>query len=180
MDQKPKKKSNWWKYILVILLVIVIVFGLAWVLGMINNTHDNNTANTSNIKNGAVKDRNIVGSWDTGCLVPDTGSPWAERHTFIINSDGTAEHERFVGSSCKNLVKDPDDEFTYTIPILGKINLKYTSDNSMIYDIYEVSDNELRFGHGFCNCTKFCSNTGGATEADRFTCLNDFLVYKKQ
>lgn len=183
MQEEPKKSSGW-KIILIILLVLAILaglyFGLAWVLKKVNPS-----SSSSNVTRETVNgiDPALIGSWDTGCLVPDPGSPWAEKHTFTINADGTAEHIRYSGDSCAAIKSDQDDKINFTVPSTGKINLSFTTGvaaGQTIYDIYQVDGSNLEFGHGFTNSTKLCSASGGGTEADRFTCLNDFLVYKKQ
>lgn len=186
MEERVKKSSAWWKYLLIILSVIVILILiyliLAYVANKIDSKYVTNT-NTTNANSATTKtsdskiDSALVGSWDTGCLVPDPNSPWAEEHKFVIEESGKAVHTRLSGESCAGLQSDGDQNYTITIPAGGQINL--VSSAGSIYDIYQVSGSTLKFGHGFCNCTKLCSASGGATEGDRITCLNDFLVYKK-
>jgi hypothetical protein len=180
---QPKKSSAWWKYLLIILSVIAILFLIYLILAYVANKIDSKYVTNTNMPSATTKtsdskiDSALVGTWDTGCLVPDPGSPWAEEHKFVIGSDGKAVHTRSSGESCAALRSDGDQNYTITIPASGQINL--ASSAGSIYDMYQVSGNTLKFGHGFCNCTKLCSVSGGATEGDRITCLNEFLVYKK-
>lgn len=186
MEEKVKKSSAWWKYLLIILAVIAILFLIYLVLAYVSNkidskygtnTNTNTTSATTKTSDSKI-DSALVGSWDTGCLVPDPNSPWAEEHKFVIGSDGKAVHTRLSGNSCAGLHSDGDQNYTITIPASGQINL--ISSAGSIYDIYQADGNTLKFGHGFTNSTKLCSVSGGSTEGDRITCLNDFLVYKKQ
>ncbi|MBI4004527.1 lipocalin family protein, partial [Candidatus Roizmanbacteria bacterium] len=124
-------------------------------------------------------DSNLIASWDTGCLIPDAYSAYAERHTFVFNTNETANHKRYMGSSCTTMVVDKNEDMTWKILGSGKINLYYTNTGGAIYDIYEITDNKLRFGHGFCNCS-YSGGSYGFSNEDRFSRLNDFLLYKKQ
>ena len=170
---EPKKSSAWWKYLLIILSVIVILFLIYLILAYVVNKIDSKYGANTNTTNQTTKtsdskiDSALVGSWDTGCLVPDPGSPWAEKHKFVIESNGKAVHTRSSGESCAGLHSDGDQNYTITIPASGQINL--TSSDGSIYDIYQVSGDTLKFGHGFSNSTKLCSVSGGATEGDRIT-----------
>ena len=184
MAEEVKKSSVWWKYLLIIMSVVIIVILVYLILAYVANkidskysTNTNTTSETTKTSNSKI-DSALVASWDTGCLVPDPNSPWAEEHKFVIGSDGKAVHTRSSGESCASLHSDGDQNYTITIPASGQINL--TSSAGSIYDIYQISGSNLKFGHGFCNCTTLCSVSGGATEGDRITCLNDYLVYKKQ
>ena len=185
MENQQKPKSRW-KPLLIVLGVIVLIFGLyfglAWVLRVVNDKYlPEETGSASKPASSLKVDEVLVGTWDTGCLVPDANSPWAERHTFTINSNSTANHKRYSGNSCAALAVDNDDNLNFTIPESKKINLTYTSGiaaGTTAYDIYQISGNTLKFGHGFCNCSS-SGGKYGTSEADRFIQLNDFLVYKK-
>ena len=191
------------KLLLIVFIVIAVILGgylgLAFVLhnldkgnfSVIQSEKQNTqqpTDNSQSANNAPDKTtdsssgQGLIGNWDTGCLVPDLNSPWAERHTFIINANGTAVHKRYSGNSCVKLAEDTTDDLNWVIPSSGRINLSYNSGigtGQTAYDIYEVSGNTLKFGHGFCNCVS-SSGKYGLSEADRFTTLNNFLVYKKQ
>lgn len=188
------------KVFLMIGLVVVVLFGgylgLAFILQRVDKapspgsdfievkeaTTSGGTKTTKVTNESASVDPQIISNWDTGCLVPDPKSPWAERHTFSLNSDGTGSHQRYSGSSCAAIGPDLHDDFTWVIPERGKINLSYTSGiiaGSTIYDVYQVSGSTLKFGHGFCNCATTDGNFG-VSESERFTIPNNFLVYKKQ
>ena len=180
----PVKKSYCWLWSIIIffvgiILLIVLYFGGAWVLRKVNKNipESENTSQTT----GAKIDPNLINQWDTGCLVPDPNSQWAERHTFDIRSDGTATHKRYSGDSCEAMAIDNTDAIYYKIPSDNTINLSYSSgiaNGTTIYDIYQVSGDTLKFGHGFCNCST--GGNLGMSESDRFTGLNNFLLYKKQ
>jgi hypothetical protein len=111
--------------------------------------------------------------------VPDPNSPWAERHEFSINSDGTATHWRYSGDSCAGIVKEEPQNYTLTIPTVGQINFVDASGAGTFYDIYQISGSTLQFGHGF-RVTYPAGMTFGLSEGQRFTSLNTFLAYKKQ
>lgn len=185
MENSQKPKSIW-KPLLIIIGVIVLIFGLylglAWVLRVVNEKYlPEETGSTSKTTASLKVDQALAGTWDTGCLVPDANSPWAERHTFIINSEGIANHKRYSGNSCEAMAVDNDDNLNFVIPESGKINLTFTSGiaaGTTTYDIYQISGKTLKFGHGFCNCSS-SGGKYGTSEADRFIQLNDFLVYKK-
>ena len=192
---KPTKSNA--TLIILIVIGIIIVAGIAvffvyryYQAKKVDQTVEEILANPDAFKNGTTKtttpkstgkiDSNLVGNWDTGCLVPDPNSPWAEQHTFKIESNGNATHTRSTGDTCAGLKQDHFEEYQISIPSANQINLiAKTANEPSIYDIYAVSGNTLKFGHGFCNCSKLCSASGGSTEGDRISCLNDFLVYKK-
>jgi len=189
----PKKKSSCWLVGGIIIAVVIVLLLIASFLGfrlftypamLLSNYFDKTGNNSAEVGVSKNVDPALVGNWDTGCLVPDSNSPWAERHTFTISSNGTANHKRYSGNSCAAIAEDHNDNINFTIPSSGKINLTYTSGiaaGSTSYDIYKVSGDTLRFGHGFCNCSKdLATGDYGLTEATRFSLLNEFLVYKKQ
>lgn len=193
MENPAAKKSHaciWIILILVILFFLLKIIGfffpLAGIFGSIVNVFNpnKNSSSTSSSTYSGQIDQNLIGNWDTGCLVPDTKSNWAERHTFTINSNGTANHKRYSGASCTTIAVDHDDDMTLSVPSAGKVNLAYSkgiSTGTTVYDIYQVTASTLKFGHGFCNCTKdLASNTFGQSENSRPALLNDFLTYKKQ
>lgn len=112
----------------------------------------------------------LVGTWESDCLVPDAGSPWSEKHQFIINADGTARHTRWSsdGHACA-----PEttmvDKYKINTPSSGKIELTTLEGVGPSEDIYQVSGNTLLFGHGFRNDLPYAKNT-----------LNQYIVYKKK
>jgi len=191
----PKKKSSCWLIGGIILAVGIVLLVAASFLGfriftypamLLDNYFNKTSDNSGSASFSPDVDSALVDDWDTGCLLPDVNSPWAERHTFTISSSGTANHKRYTGESCATLSSTPDhdDDMNLTIPSAGKINLTYTSGiaaGTTIYDIYQVSGDTLYFGHGFCNCTKdLASGNFGNTEATRVMSLNTFLAYKKK
>lgn len=179
------------KILLIVGVVLVVVaagyFGLASVLHKIDTpslgspTGQSVVSGQTQPASQAGIDQALVGNWATDCLIPDPNSPWAEKHTFTLNANGTGNHTRSSGQTCDKLTPDLDDNFNFTTPTPGQINLAYTSgmvSGMTIYDMYQASGNTLEFGHGFCNCT----TTGGlgTDEGSRLSRLNKFLVYKKQ
>lgn len=186
MEETKKNNHQWWKACLIILGAVVVLFGLylglAYILKKVNNSSPE-SAKTTTTSSAKISDKNVIGKWDTGCLVPDPNSPWAERHTFVFESNGTATHTRSTGDSClAELKQDHKEVYNVTIPASGQINLVPTKDypdEPSIYDIYNVSGNTLLLGHGFCNCTNAGSTNGGATESGRINRLNEFLKYQK-
>lgn len=188
----PKKSRSclWIILVLAILFflfkIIGFFFPLAGIFGsVVNIFNPNKDAGSVSLSTSSAQiDQKLIGNWDTGCLVPDVKSNWAERHTFTINSNGTANHKRYSGASCATMATDHDDDMTLLVPSTGKVNLAYSkgiSAGTTVYDIYQVTALTLKFGHGFCNCTKdLATNTFGQSENTRPVLLNDFLIYKKQ
>ncbi len=197
--EAPKKNTSCLVIgiIVAVALIILVVggyFGLAWVLRT-TEKESGNLASATAVSDKATgketSDSAIVGTWKTDCLIPDPNSPWAEQHTFTFKSDGTANHKRSSGDSCAAIAQDNDDNYKYTIPSAGKINLTYVSGEGtmadalgpagqVIYDIYQVSGGTLYLGHGFRGDNlSYGENTGGS-EAQRFDSPNTFLAYKKQ
>ena len=182
MSLKSRGISTGGVILMILGILLIIGFGY-WGLRSLGVFGKKSNENGTSQKVSSKMDSKLVGQWDTGCLVPDPNSPWAERHTFTINADGTANHKRFTGETCPATKNDHDENYTLEFPASGQVNFIPTKNNiepeAAIYDIYSVSGSNLTFGHGFCNCSTLCSASGGATAGDRFTCLNQFLVYKK-
>jgi hypothetical protein len=126
------------------------------------------------------KDAALVGTWLSDCLVPDPGSPWSEKHQFVINSDGTAVHTRWSssGHDCS-----PEttltDKYQYEIPASGQINLLDIEKGATIYDIYQISGSRLYFGHGFRGDHLAYPGKFGGSSADRINNLNSYIAYQK-
>lgn len=172
------------KYLLIVVILVAIIGYVTFdpflkiaIFSLFSGSSETASLSTTQ-KSSSGTDQNLVGNWDTGCLIPDKHSNWAERHTFEFSSNGAANHKRYSGSSCGNLSVDHDDKMTWEIVGSGKINLYYET-GGKIYDIYEISGTTLKFGHGFCNCVS-SGGTFGSSIGDRFVKLNDFLSYKKQ
>ncbi len=181
-EQKKSKKKVLW-FLLLLFIFLFFVFNL---LGFPLKTFLISFFDRGNLAtslppggNSAKIDPNLVGSWDTGCLIPKGNSDYAERHSFIFNSNGTANYKRYIGGrACNNLSLRNNHEMTWEIVGGNKINFVYGT-GGRIYDIYALSGNILKFGHGFCDCTDI-GGKSGASDSDRFVLLNNFLVYKKQ
>lgn len=203
---KPKKSGSSKTCLIIAIVVIIslgllagVYFGLAYVLRKSDSTTGVSTdANNKTKTTGKFTDQNLVGSWQSECLVPDPESKWAEQHSFVIKKDGTATHTRkdWGMNDCTTLEPTGTivDTFKLTIPSVNKINLNYvSSDNSrmtgaqasqfsgqIIYDIYQVSGNTLEFGHGFRGDDLAYGDRSGGSEGDRFDTLNTFIVYTKK
>jgi hypothetical protein len=123
----------------------------------------------------------FIGTWATDCLVPDANSPWAEKHSFIFESSGTAKHIRWSGDSCGTLKEDEfNQSYKIEIPEVGKINfLADGSGSETMYDIYEFNGTKLYFGHGFRTTYPPGMVNFGRSENTRFDSLNTFIEYKK-
>lgn len=191
-----------WKIIALVCLILAVVFGgylgLAWILRKVNGEVNNPNSNQTTTKSTENFDKNLVGTWESDCLVPDQESKWAEKHKFVINKDGTATHTRldWALNDCTTLQPTGTitDQFKLTIPLSGKINLAFVSTENTrmtadqisqysgktIYDIYQVSAGTLEFGHGFRGDNLAYSSKTGGSENDRFDSLNAFIVYRKK
>jgi hypothetical protein len=113
----------------------------------------------------------LIGTWESDCLVPDFDSPWSEKHQFIINSDGSAQHTRWSsgGHACS-----PEttmvDKYSVSTPSTGQIDFNLIEGTGPVSDdIYQVSGNTLLFGHGFRNNFPYAAGS-----------LNQYIVYKKK
>ena len=173
------------KATLIFLAILVVFtglyFGLTALLRNLDSSVSKDVTKTVDLNGPTISDPQLIGTWKTPCLIPDSNSPWAEQHIFVINDDGTANHKRLSGENCDSLKQDTDENISYKITAIGKINLTYTdgkNSGQTIYDIYKATPVELRFGSGFCNCTS-TEGKFGASDSDRFTKLNDYLIYKK-
>lgn len=123
----------------------------------------------------------IVGTWTSDCLVPDQNSAWSEKHRFVISTDGTAVHTRWSGNDHNCTATDTlVNNYSYTIPQFGQINLTDRELGSTIYDIYQISAGTLKFGHGFQSpYPAGYDATQGFSSNKRFHDLNSYIVYKK-
>lgn len=123
-------------------------------------------------------DPQLVGTWQSACLVPDPNSPWAEKHQFVFNSDGTAVHTRWSNDkTCQPATMTLTDVYRYQIPAAGQINLIDTEKGMTIYDIYQVSGGTLYFGHGFRSGLPYSGD--GSSPSARIGTLNTYIKYQK-
>ena len=133
-------------------------------------------------KNGAQfspKNNELVGTWKTDCLVPDPKSPWAERHTFVINADNTATHTReaFYAPACGGSGDTATNRYSYNVVGNCQIDFMDLDAGVPFYDVYSLNGNRLLFGHGFRIDAVFGGS--GATPEDRIHILNNYIAYKK-
>lgn len=136
------------------------------------------TTSTTPATTGTL-DQQLVGTWESACLVPDPDSPWAEKHQFVFNADGTAVHTRWSNESgCTPATMTLTDVYRYQTPAAGQINLIDTEKGATIYDIYQVSGNILYLGHGFRNDLPYSGSDGGSP-AGRISTLNTYIKYQK-
>lgn len=184
MPEETKKPAGSWRIVLIIVIVLVVLFGaylgLAWVLRKANNAIENGIQPTATAGQGSkATDQSLVGTWVSECLVPDPDSPWSEKHQFTFNKDGTATHIRWSsdGHDCSPETTLTDN-YQYSLPAAGQIDLKDTEKGATIYDIYKISGNTLVFGHGFRNTLPYPASNGESA-AGRIDSLNEYIVYKK-
>ena len=147
--------------------------------------NDNSTVinKNTNIQNTNSTVANVLtGTWVSECLVPDAGSPWSEKHQFVIKTDGTAVHTRFSSydHNC-NTTGPIIAEYRYTLPATGQINLTDQNTGDTIYDMYQITSNTLLFGHGFqAKYPAGYDATQGFFASRRFSVLNNYIVYYKK
>jgi hypothetical protein len=140
------------------------------------------TANQDVFLGNRVEYKKMIGYWDTGCLIADPKNPLAEKHIFIFNENGTAQHSRLSGNSCETLQKEKTtNNYKIEIPAAGKINfIALNTDSDNIYDVYKAEINILYFGHGPRDWYPLSLRNFGGSLETRFDALNTFLKYKKQ
>lgn len=175
-----------WKIIVLVCVILAVIaggyLGLAWVLRKVNNAGTSSTAT----KSGSNYDQKLMGTWVSGCLVPDPNSPWSEKHQFIFQSNGTAVHTRWsndtMAHNCSpsGTVGTLVNNYKFTIPASGQINLADQEAGQTYYDIYQISGTTLLFGHGFRGDNSTYASRTGASESDRIDSLNNYIAYTKQ
>lgn len=128
----------------------------------------------------ATGSEHLIGAWQSACLVPDENSDYAEQHDFVFYPNRTATHTRetFYKKTCTGSDLTLVDNYTYTIPTAGQINLTDLATGQILYDIYQVQTSSLMFGHGFRNLLPYPTTTG-TSAADRISTLNQYIVYNK-
>ncbi|MFA6553051.1 MAG: hypothetical protein WCT27_01340 [Patescibacteria group bacterium] len=206
IPQPKKSKAVFW-FIVVIILLFVFSGGLFFMSSFMSNNNtdspelenaianaeerfsgntNNQATNTSMASNdnnntNRVSNASIAGTWTSDCLVPDQNSPWSEKHRFVISADGTAVHTRWSGSDHNCTVGDTlVNNYSYTMPQPGQINLTDRDLGSTLYDIYQISNSTLKFGHGFQSpYPAGYDATQGNSSTNRFHDLNNYIVYKK-
>lgn len=144
-------------------------------------TSDNNEDTTELHENADIPigDNELLGYWESACLVPDPQSDWAERHSFEIDSQYAIHTiEEWYAPNCNGSGTTTIIEYSYEIPTKREINLTNTISGTVIYDIYEVSDGTLLLGHGFRNNLPYPDSVG-LSEEDRISTLNDYIIYQK-
>ncbi len=189
-------------WIIIIILIIFLFLGFGawwyWTNYMSPSESSGPTLATAVPSTSGKMDSALVGTWESECLVPaPTNSKYAEKHKFVINANGTAEHWRWTYGMIDCTTLEPastiHDTFKLTFPGSNKINLSWTAyENSQMsseqlqsftgntmYDIYQTNGISLKFGHGFRNSSELTGGSGGS-EGDRFTTLNEYIVYKKK
>lgn len=199
-----------WKIILLFFVIIGFVFGAYLGLAAILRKFDKRqsaSSSSSNTNSQSTKsvsgnfDKNLVGTWESECLVPDPESKWAQKDQIIIKSDGTATHTgwNWFMNNCTTL--QPENTvmtgYNLSIPSSGKINFTYTAYNNpqmsadlqktakieigaISYDIYKVSGNTLEFGQGFRGDNLPYGTKFGGSDTERIDSLNSYIVYKKK
>jgi len=123
---------------------------------------------------------NLIGSWKSACLIPDEKSDYAEQHYFVFYANRTTIHTRetFYKKSCTGSSDTSINNYSYTIPSAGQINLTDLVTGQTLYDIYQLQTGSLLFGHGFRNTLPYPA-TAGSSDSDRMSNLNQYIVYSK-
>lgn len=177
--------------VLIIIVVIALLGAAGWYVIQKKKKDDKQIVPTSSAQNSSspakgskkTASSELVGTWQTDCLVPVANNKWAEKHQFVIEGN-KATHTRWSDDTGKNDCSKPDmtiaNHYTYTIPVSGQINLTDTDQQLAIYDIYKVSGSTLEFGHGFRQDYAGANKINGDTEANRIDSLNTYLVYTKK
>lgn len=122
----------------------------------------------------------LIGFWKSSCLIPDQDSDYAEQHYFVFYPNRTATYtaESFYKRSCTGPDNTLIHNYSYSIPTAGQINLTELSTGKTLYDIYQIQTGSLMFGQGFRNNFPYPSSVG-LSATDRFTTLNQYIVYSK-
>lgn len=203
-EEKKGSGKSWIAVIGMVTLVLAVIFGLylglAYILRKANNKEAGPTTATIGTS-GKITDQNLVGTWESDCLVPDPESKWAEKHQIIIKSDGTATQTGWSWfiNDCTTLQPENTviSQYKLSIPAAGKINFTYTGYNNpqmsedlqktskisigaTFYDIYKVSGNTLEFGHGFRGDNLPYGSKFGGSDTERIDSLNSYINYKKK
>lgn len=178
------------KILLIAVGVIIILFtgyfGLAFVLRQVDkappSSNQNETQQTADTTQGSA-DQNLIGTWETDCLVPVIDNKWAEKHQFVIK-ENKATHTRWSDDSGANNCNKPNmtlvNKYTYTIPASSQINFNDIENGVTFFDMYKVGGSTLEFGHGFRNDYTGANKISGETEANRIDTLNTYLIYKRK
>lgn len=132
------------------------------------------------IESLATSSEQLIGSWKSTCLIPDENSDYAEQHYFVFYANRTATHTRetFYKKTCTGSDMTLVNNYNYTIPTAGQINLTDLTTGQTLYDIYMVQTGSLTFGHGFRNTLSYPATTG-TSAADRMATLNQYIIYTK-
>lgn len=199
-----------WKIILLVFVILGFILGAYLGLAAILRKFDKGqtaSSSSSNTDSKSAKsvssnfDKNLVGTWESECLVPKLDEKWAQKDQIIIKSDGTAIHTgwNWFMNDCTTL--QPENTvvtgYNLSVPLSGKINFTYTAYNNpqmsadlqktakieigaTFYDIYKVSGNTLEFGQGFRGDNLPYGAKFGGSDAERIDSLNSYIVYKKK
>lgn len=149
-------------------------------LGTTNSALTVSNVETPNLEPLVTGPENLIGSWKSACLVPDQNSQYAEQHYFTFLPNGTALHKRetFYKQACTSSDMTLVDNYMFTVPANGQINFTDLKTGQTFYDIYTQTGITLLFGHGFRNSAEPVGNSG-ASEANRFTSINSYIVYSR-
>jgi len=135
-EQTHRGMAALWIIIIIVLVLGILSFGLWWYWQFyMAPTSTTPNIMTATPPGGSKIDSALVGTWESECLIPaPTNSKWAEKHQFIINADGTAQHTRWSWGAIDCTTLQPEgtivSKFKLAIPSSGKINLSYTEYNN--------------------------------------------------
>lgn len=170
------------KSAIVVVLLIVLLFGLGifciWRMSGANWSFGNNSK--SRKTTAKIEDKNLYGTWQSACLVANAQNNTWEKYQFEIKNDSTAVYNKTVSSN-KDCTDGTPEKFDYKYSLLqnNQINIRDTANKKTIYDIYNIKDKKLTFGHGYRGSYEE-STKKGDTSANRYNSLNEYIVYEKK
>lgn len=187
-----------WQIILIIFIVLLVLFGLylglAWILRSIDTNPSSSSSPNSNqsVTKSDNFDQSLVGTWDSGCLMPDPTSKWAVEDQVVISKNGTADFTRKSYDSIDCKTTEPFNvitmKFKLETPSQGKVNLTILDNqNTMgtqgesnigqtIYDVYQINGSNLKMAFGFRPAT----GGDGTSDAKRHTTVEGTTNYTKK
>lgn len=187
-----------WQIVLIIFIILVVLFGLylglAWILRLTDKeTSSSPSSNQSATKQSSNFDQALVGTWESDCWVPNPSEKWASQEKVTITKDGIANSTKYSYENNNCTTTQPFNtltmKFQLETPVTGQVNMKIleaTNEISgsatagdigkTIYDIYQVSGNNLKIAFGYRPAT----GGDGTTEASRQTSLDGTMNFTKK
>ena len=169
------------KSAIVVVFLIILFFGLGifciWRMSGANWSFGNNQ---KSLKTTKIQDKNLYDTWQSTCLVANAQNNSWEKYQFEIKDDGTAVYTKTVSSNkdCTDGTSEKID-YRYSVFKNNQINFRDIVNKKTIYDIYNIKDKKLTFGHGYRGSYEE-STKKGDTSANRYDSLNEYIVYEKK